>query len=526
MKLLLAAAATCLLLGTSVRCQTPADQSPNVPSLTWGPCDTAPAPFECATAQVPRDYANPAGDTIDLAVIRHPATDPANRIGALFFNPGGPGGPGTTDLPLYFSQFPDAAVARFDIISWDPRGVGLSTALQCFPNQDAETAFFAGVPSQAFPLTKSEQTAWIRRFAEFGRICGQRQGDLLAHFSTADTARDMDLLRQAVGEARINYLGVSYGTYLGAVYANLFPDKIRAAVLDGVVDPVAYNAQGNSNPGLSTGQRLGSDIAVGQSLSAFLDLCGQRGPAVCAFAAEDAAATHAKFDNLIASLQAAPVDFKKFSFTPALLLTTANSFLFFTRPVPEVSGGWIGLASLFQDIWMLTQQAPAAPGTTAPAGPADPATPSDAEEKYTSPFQQAAVECPESPNPSPAGVFRKLARLTIARAGLIGLSTPWTDEICTGWPAAAADAYTGPWNNPTSSTLLVVGNTHDPSTPYVNAVAAAQELANARLLTVKGYGHTALLNASACEKGYVDAYLVDGALPPPGTVCQQDAPPF
>jgi pimeloyl-ACP methyl ester carboxylesterase len=526
-QLVLAISAFAAALGVSGgQGQDSASGPSSAPTLNWASCGSSAPDFQCATIQAPLDYANPNAGTVTLAVIRHQATDPANRIGTLFFNPGGPGGAGTTELPAFFSQFPGAAVSRFDIISWDPRGVGLSTALQCFPNQAAETAFFAGVPSNSFPIGAAEQTAWISRFAAFDGICGQQQGNLLAHFSTTDTARDMDLLRQAVRDSTLTYLGISYGTYLGAVYANLFPGKVRAMVLDGVVDPVAYNDDGDGNPELSTGQRIGSDIGAAESLSAFLDQCGQVGPTGCIFSAGGAAGTHARFDSLLQRLKVAPATYKGFVFTPALLLTTAGNDLFFTRPVPQVATGWVGLATVLNDISILTEQSTAANEKAQPATANDSTTPPDTKERYASPFQQAAVECPESPNPSSAGVFRKLARITVARSGLIGLLTPWTDEICAHWPAVAADNYTGPWSNPTASTILVIGNTHDPSTPYANAVALSEELANSRLLTVEGYGHTALLNASACASQYEGEYLVNGTLPPIGTICAQTSPPF
>jgi pimeloyl-ACP methyl ester carboxylesterase len=349
---------------------------------------------------------------------------------------------------------------------------------------------------------------------------------LLAHFSTADTARDMDLLRQATGDQKLNYIGISYGTYVGAVYANLFPAYVGKMILDGVVDPVAYNAGGDDEPDLSTGQRLGSDIGIGESLSAFLDQCAQAKRPSCAFATESVAETHAKIDSLLHRLKNTPTTYKGFVFTPALLLTTANNDLFYTRPIAGVAAGWVGFASVLEDIWKLTEQGEAASSLVQPADVNTLVTASNAEEAYASPFQQAAVECPESPNPRPPSVFRKLAHITVARAGLVGLATPWTDELCASWPATAADNYTGPWSNPTANTILVVGNTHDPSTPLHNAEALIQELASARLLTVDGYGHTELLNSSACAGAYEDSYLIDGSLPPAGTVCSERTTPF
>jgi pimeloyl-ACP methyl ester carboxylesterase len=137
------------------------------------------------------------------------ASDPAHRIGTLFMNPGGPGGQGTVDLPDWIALFSPTMRARFDIISWDPRGIGDSTAVQCFATMEDEAKFFEGVPQDAFPVGLAQKQMWLSRFEAYGRICLQRNGTLLSHTSTADTARDMDLLRQAVGEQTLNYLGVS-----------------------------------------------------------------------------------------------------------------------------------------------------------------------------------------------------------------------------------------------------------------------------------------------------------------------------
>jgi pimeloyl-ACP methyl ester carboxylesterase len=232
-----------------------------VPTLTWRPCASASeAGFQCATVRgVPLDYGDPSGATIELAAIRHRATGPAHRLGSLLFNPGGPGDAGTQDLPTWYGLFPAELRARFDIVSWDPRGIGDSTAVQCFPTMDAEGQFLANAPI-GFPVGAAETSAWIRTFAGFGRRCGKRNGNLLAHVSTADSARDLDLLRRVVRSPRLNYLGVSYGTLLGATYANLFPRRIRAMTLDGNVDPVAWSRRGTEE---STSLRLGGGPGLG-----------------------------------------------------------------------------------------------------------------------------------------------------------------------------------------------------------------------------------------------------------------------
>jgi pimeloyl-ACP methyl ester carboxylesterase len=172
-------------------------------------------------------------------VIKHPATDPAHRIGSLFFNPGGPGEPGVTFLRQNYLLFPPAVRTRFDLVSFDPRGIGQSTVLQCFATNEQEQQLLGPVASEGFPVGAARQRAWEDAYARFDKACAAHAGPLLAHDSTADTARDMDLLRRAVGDPTLNYYGISYGTYLGATYANLFPSKVRALRRETVVTGLA-----------------------------------------------------------------------------------------------------------------------------------------------------------------------------------------------------------------------------------------------------------------------------------------------
>jgi pimeloyl-ACP methyl ester carboxylesterase len=510
--------------------------SASVPKLTWRPCpDPAQSGFDCATARVPLDYGKPRGPAIELAVIRHRATDPANRIGVLFFNPGGPGGAGTEDLPAFFGLFPKEVRERFDVISWDPRGVGASTAVQCFGSQEAENSFFSEIPFGFFPVGEAQQRAWIRAYDRFGQLCGRRNGDLLAHVSTADTARDMDLLRRAVGAKKLNYLGISYGSFLGATYANLFPDKVRAVVLDGNMDPVAYTKGGKQRTLLSTSQRLETDKAAAKTLNAFLTLCGRASKDRCAFSAGSAAATRAKWNILLDRLRRQPVTLEGQTFTYAVLASSMNAWLTTTQPVGDDFIGWTSAAGALEDLWQLTRTGE----TTAPADPAASAIltaagrrPPDGRssggpaQRYGGPEQALAVECGESPNPRDPQVFVELDLLTYARAGDIGRWWVWNDEPCASWPARAADRYAGPWNRRTAKPILVVNNSVDPETPYEGAVAMTRYLARGRLLSVDGYGHSVLLNPSPCAKNYESNYFVDGALPQPGTVCQQKEQPF
>jgi pimeloyl-ACP methyl ester carboxylesterase len=530
----LAVAVACVAVVLVVRPASALGAAP-VPALDWKPCTASGQEgFDCAKARVPLDHGKPRGRTIELAVIRHRASDPKDRIGALFFNPGGPGGAGTEDLPAFFGHFPKEVRKHFDVISWDPRGVGESTAVQCFDSKEAENSFFSGVPFGFFPVGDAQQRAWIRAYERFGRLCGRRNGDLLAHVSTVDTARDMDLLRRGVGAEKMNYLGISYGSFLGATYANLFPEEVRAMVLDGNMDPVAFTNAGRKRAFLSTSQRLRTDEAAAETLNSFLTLCGRASKERCAFSAGGAAATRAKWNILLDRLRREPVTLEGERFTYAVLASSMNAWLTTTEPVGDFPG-WTAAAGVLQDLWRLSgtgdAMAPSDPAasailTAAGSRPPDGRSSGGAAQPYEGPEQQYAVECGESPNPTDPRIFVALDRLTYARSGDIGRWWVWTDEPCASWPARAAHRYAGPWDRRTAHPILVVNNTVDPETPYEDAVAMRRYLARARLLSVEGYGHSVLLNPSPCAKKHESKYFLDGALPPPGTVCQQKERPF
>ncbi|MGW0753343.1 alpha/beta fold hydrolase [Streptomyces sp. NPDC002587] len=470
--------------------------------LRWRPCSqAAQAGFECAVAKVPLDHADPSGRTIDLAVIRHRAAAPAQRAGSLFFNPGGPGGPGTLGLPELYRKFPQELKDRFDIVSWDPRGVGESTAVRCFDTAGEAAAWHEDVPQ--FPVGEEQRRAYVAAYADLAKRCERRDPQLLRHISTADTARDLDLLRRAAGEDRLRYWGISYGTLLGATYANLFPDRVGRLVVDGNVDPRAWVNRGpGGEPGLSTFLRLGSPLGSADTLGQFLDHCGRAPVSRCAFSAGSPAATRAKYGRLLERLAERPVG----SWTYARAVSEVRGGLYTVHP------GWTGTASTLQSLWR--GRAPAEPA--APAGAA----------RYPGFEQPLAVLCAESPNPGSPGRYPALEERAAKQAGALARWWVWANEPCSAWAARAAAPYTGPWDRTTAHPVLVVNPVHDPSTPYRAGQSMAAELAGARLLTLDGYGHTALDNPSACVKRHVVRYVVTGALPPAGARCAQDTPPF
>lgn len=483
------------------------------PHLAWQPCG---GDFLCASATVPLDYAHPAGTTIQIALIKHPATDPTHRIGSVFFNPGGPGGSGITKLRQFYPLFPAAVRARFDLVGFDPRGVGQSDVLRCFDTIGQEQQFLAGLPV-GYPIGDAQQRLWENTFAEFDRTCAAHAGPLLAHDTTADTARDMDRLRQAVGDPALNYIGASYGSYLGATYANLFPAKVRAMALDGDVDPVRWAA---GTPWLGTFLRLGSDEGAATALNGFLDLCGRASVASCAFSAGTPAATHAKFATLLDRVASRPVALAGLTFTKAVTVSVVAYLLYDAQPIADLTSGWPGLATVLQNLWTRT-------GTTG----ADPTVPAlsvlpEADTSYAGRESELGVLCSDDPNPRDPAEYAAQAAYASVRSGVVGPYWTWITEECARWPVLAPQRYSGPWNRPTAHPILVVGNTGDPATPYSGAVAMSHDLADARLVTVRGFGHTALGNPSSCVDSIEGDYFVSGALPRPGTVCEEDEPPF
>ena len=229
-------------VSTPYAAASPARTGSEGSGIKWKKCKGKPRDdqLQCATVSVPLDWDRPNGKQIELAVIRRLASRPQERIGSMFVIPGGPGQSGydlVAESGAVLDKFGDG---RFDVVGWDPRGTNRSSPVECFTNEPAQARFWAGV---SIPSTPAESDAYQRKTVELARRCGEVSGELLSHITTADTARDLDALRQAVGDAELTYVGLSYGTMIGQIYANLFPGRVRAMVLDGLVDAVEHHHQ-------------------------------------------------------------------------------------------------------------------------------------------------------------------------------------------------------------------------------------------------------------------------------------------
>jgi pimeloyl-ACP methyl ester carboxylesterase len=482
--------------------------------ISWTPCQNG---FQCATVAAPLDYDRPGGPTISLSVIRLPAGQPDRKIGSIFINPGGPGGSGV-DVVRGIGQFlPLELRGRFDIVGFDPRGIMRSTPLRCFDTLDEALAVLPPFP---FPYTRQEEDVQQASDNALAGACAQKGGPIRDHMSSADAARDMDLLRQAVGDSKLTYLGFSYGSLLGQTYANLFPHRVRALVIDGVLDPVAWSTgRGDEAETLPFSTRLRSDEGAQRTLNEFFRLCDEAGR-YCSFAG-NSAQRYAKLANRLIEKPIVIVDPNgdTFTFTYANLVSISLGALY--SPVV-----WPDFADLLVQLEALA--GPATLGRTLATLRAKLGLDAAAQEEYPN-FVEGGpgVYCADSVNPTSFDAWRRAAADADRRFGYFGRPWTWPSSVCLPWPRSAGqDAYLGPWTARTSSPVLVVGNFFDPATSYRGAVTASRLLPNSRLLSYAGWGHTAYFSGNFCIDNYVTRYLVTTRVPPAGTVCQPQGSPF
>jgi|tagenome__1003787_1003787.scaffolds.fasta_scaffold20977342_5 pimeloyl-ACP methyl ester carboxylesterase len=480
-----------------------------VPVLRWADAGNG---YQQATAPVPRDYADPRGPTIPLHLVRLPAADPASKIGSLFVNFGGPGAPAAeTVLALGKQLFPPQVLARYDLIGVDPRGTGESSPVRCFATK-AEQDEYPYAVARSFPSTPAEEARAIAQVDRYAAACRARNGDLLDHVGTLQVARDVDVLRAALGDSQINFVGWSYGTFLGQVIANTFPNRTGRLVLDAVVDP----GWATGPAGSISWMREHADEGSWQTLRRFFTLCAQAGPQRCGFAAD--ANPRTKYAQLAARLRrfalTVPVPgrpVRRFGYADLVTVTISRFGLY----APAL---WPLLADLLQAAY--TADTATLAGIYAVIEASTPPgydTESDA---------QTAIACGDADNPTDPRRYGQVARARDATvAPYAGSRWAYGALPCAPWRARATERYTGPWTARTAHPVLLVNTRYDPATPYRNAVRVHALLPNSALLTVNGVGHGGLLSGS-CAMDAAAQYLLAGSIPPPHTVCRQDAPPF
>ncbi|MEU4350727.1 alpha/beta hydrolase [Streptomyces sp. NPDC023838] len=467
------------------------------PSQAEGSGDTPSPPpgggeWKCATMRVPLDYDKPDAGSVELALIRAEARDKDRRIGSLIFNFGGPGGSGVSTLPAVAGDY-DKLRARYDLVSFDPRGVGSSAPVQCESDSQLDRYF-----AQDFtPDDAAEEKSLTDHMKAFAATCQSNSGRVLPHVGTAGAARDMDLMRQVLGDDKLYYFGISYGTELGGVYAHLFPKNVGRAVFDAVVDPTSTAEQG------ALGQAKGFQLA----LDNFAQDCVDRGDK-CQLAGSDVKEVEAGIVKLLAELDKQPIPG---SGTRMLTQTEATNGIaqalyskeywqLLERGVDEAEGGNGALLLALSD----AMNGRAKDGTYSNIQAANTAINcADFKDRYS--LDQTKAKLPE---------FRKASPV-------FGDFLGWGMVSCAAWPVP------GQWSTPEVSApgaapIVVVGNTGDPATPYEGAKHMAEKLgAGVGVeLTYKGQGHGAYNSGSKCVQDAVNTYLLDGKAPAAGTVCQ------
>jgi pimeloyl-ACP methyl ester carboxylesterase len=447
--------------------------------IDWTQCN---GDLQCGTLIVPLDYSHPQGTTIGIAVERHLARDPADRIGSLVINPGGPGVSGIDDFVNELDVLSPQLLDDFDVVTFDPRGVQRSDPVTC-----GETPGAAPGPlPDPVPQGAAGQKSIIANMRQFAADCEKASASILPYVGTVDVARDLDRLRQALGDSALTYMGQSYGTLLGATYAQLFPTHIRAMVLDSAIDPNLSFSQ------LSLGQAEGFEGV----LDSFFTWCATT--ASCPWRPAGDAAT-------------------------ALLALIAHSR---TAPAPAGNGRTAGPGELYNALlgglysesdWPTLGDALAA--DTAGNG-AQVVAMSDhygIDGSTNGADAGEAVNCLDHPASKDLATYGQLATLFAQSAPVFGPLLAWGEASCAVWPIAPT-RRPAPATAPGSPPILVIGTTHDPATPYAWSVSLAGELSQGRLLTVEGSDHVSYFY-SPCVRADVLTYLVTLATPAPGATC-------
>ncbi|NMM30112.1 MAG: alpha/beta hydrolase [Cellulomonas sp.] len=455
--------------------------------LDWTTCDK----FECAKATVPVDWSAPDGAVIQLALERQRATG-GTAVGSLLINPGGPGASGVDALKsVALERISKDVLAKYDVVGFDPRGVSRSARVTCTDGKALDSIVSAD-PDYTTPagIDAVEQT-----YAAFGAACLAKTGDLLGHVDTVSAAKDMDVLRAALGDEKLTYLGYSYGTQLGATYAALFPERVGRLVLDGALDPTLTYDQ------TAVGQAKGFESA----LRAYVTDC-QAGKGCPLTGSVDEGLAQIK--NLLDRARAKPLATNQagrrltgsLAFTGiALPLYSSSSWSYLTAALTKAlqSDDGSGLLSLADSYYERSPD-----GTYA--------------NNSTEAFW--AIGClDDQPSADPSDMAASAAAIQAA-APTVGYYFAYGAVICAKWPVPKVgplDSYAAKGAAP----ILVVGTTNDPATPYAWAQSLSKLLSSGVLLTYKGEGHTAYGVANACLNGAVDAYLLDGTVPADGTRC-------
>ncbi|MEW1632851.1 alpha/beta hydrolase [Streptomyces sp. NPDC093801] len=463
--------------------QKPAWAPCPAPSAAQGGGKAPGAGWECATMKAPLDYAKPDGETLDVALIRKKATDAGKRVGSLVYNFGGPGASGVKTLPHAAKDYGKLG-AVYDLVSFDPRGVGNTAPVTCLDDKALDEG---PGPAGDDPLSA------VRTYTQ---ACERNSGKVLPHVGTADTARDMDLMRHVLGEARLNYFGISYGTQLGGVYAHLFPKNVGRTVFDAVVDPTSDELQAG------LGQAKGFQLALEHAM----EFCRDKYAAKCPTGA-DTAEGNRRIAELLEKLEKRPAPTKSGrKLTSDAALTGIAATLYDKQTWDYLVQGLYELRQLGTGNSLLAI-------ADAYSGRGQDGRYDNTDAAHT------AIGCADTGRRYTVDEMRAQEPAFRSASPVFGPSLAKGLLVCTDWPVRGTSdrpqvAAEG------AAPILVVGNTGDPATPVEGAKRMADALGRGVGvgLTVKGEGHGVYGN-DGCATRTIDAFLVDGTTPADGTTC-------
>jgi pimeloyl-ACP methyl ester carboxylesterase len=450
--------------------------------LSWRGCGNG---LECATLTVPLDYRKPAGKTLGIAVVRKPSS--GTHLGSLIVNPGGPGGSGVSfvaDAAPAFSQLTD----NYDLVSFDPRGVGRSVPIRCVSSAQLERL----INLNPAPTTQAGLDQLVSADRAFADACYARNGSYLEHVGTIDQARDMDVLRAALGDRKLTYYGASYGTYLGAKYAQLFPTRIRAMVLDGAVNPDESSTQENLV------QAKGFETDLHDMLAS----CANSGSCPLGSTEQEAYQALRALEGQVA---AHPLQVGDRVLGPGEFFQGLAAGLYAT--------------SSWRSLWTVLGNAQKGDGKGLLAF-ADSLNERNSDGSYSNLVESnMAINCIDRPAPRSVASYTANAKAFAKQAPDFGAAIEYGALPCAFWRVPPVEQV-HPVHAAGAPPILVIGTTRDPATPYVWAQALARQLKSGVLLTHDGDGHTAYLDRNECVDAAVKAYVDTLTTPAAGTTCR------
>ncbi|KAK7435801.1 hypothetical protein VKT23_019499 [Stygiomarasmius scandens] len=541
--------------------------------IDWFPCDELDATFadassshvNCGFFDVPLDWADESVGSARLAVAIYPATK--ERWGTVFSNPGGPGDSGVKHILRFGSRFSEMMGGHYDMISWDPRGVGHTTPgpIQCFPSAEEYDSFWRDTFEDTGldiidSFANSTELSWFysqqhildSAWHEFGRRCHAMSGEALKYIGTTATVRDMvalaDSLHPEVGE--INYYGVSYGTLIGSIFVNMFPERVGKVVLDGCLDPLIRMTQ-------PVHKALTIDAtSIDQAFAGFTEKCASSGPSRCELALhEDDTGSHImarirhiiqRAHDIVATGESLPhgLDTAPFILGTSLQCQTCNvlpnSGTGVIANAMRQPSHWPRLSSELFNYWKLASVLPSAHVVDSMSShnhrrldltslSALSSQPRDVSSTGDTSFEMYAITCADSIDPghtSVKDVFDEMVYATRDVSPMFALTLALGEPglKCYAWPERAVERYTGPWNQTLRHQILIMGNRADPRTPFRNSKVLKDLLGDsAVLLEQDGFGHTTFSQHSSCTRNIVETYFFTGKLPETGyTLCSVD----